>query len=102
MPLRLGLRALDVLGVPLNAGYRVLADYVRGDVYVLVASGTGKRCAGTRVLTRGSWLLMPTSGLGAGSSSAVWLSPPAGDMPLASAQDLATALQQLGFGCTAT
>ena len=78
----------------------MLADYLRRDVYVLVHRGTGHLCdvTGTRVLGRGSWLLLPAGSLGFGSVSATWLSPPAGEQPLADALQLAVALRDLDPG----
>ncbi|MFF2548360.1 hypothetical protein ACFVUY_38185 [Kitasatospora sp. NPDC058063] len=76
-PLHRGLAALDVLAVPLDAGLPVLADYARSELAVLVEPGTGHMAAGApgvRVLTRGSWLLVPTRGRGV--LAAAWLSGP--------------------------
>ncbi|MDN3056081.1 hypothetical protein PH213_16300 [Streptomyces sp. SRF1] len=75
-PLERGLAALARLGLPANRGYPVLADYVRHELIVHVPAGTAHRCTaqGTRSLTTGSWLLVP-SGLH-GSVSATWLSTP--------------------------
>ncbi|GAA3372026.1 hypothetical protein GCM10017744_101840 [Streptomyces antimycoticus] len=75
-PLERGLAALTRLGLPMDRGYPVLADYVRQELIVHVPAGTARRCTaqGIRSLTTGSWLLMPTSQRG--SSSATWLSPP--------------------------
>jgi hypothetical protein len=76
-PLQRGLAALDVLGLPTGGGYRVLADYTRHELIALVPAGTGTACTsvpGIRVLTRGTWLLIPTGPHGA--RCAVWLSPP--------------------------
>ncbi|MFD8624377.1 hypothetical protein ACFV4E_10815 [Streptomyces hygroscopicus] len=75
-PLERGLAALTRLGLPANRGYPVLADYVRHELIVHVPAGTAHRCTaqGTRSLTTGSWLLVP-SGLH-GSVSATWLSTP--------------------------
>ncbi|MFD8597711.1 hypothetical protein ACFV1L_22175 [Kitasatospora sp. NPDC059646] len=76
-PLERGLSALDVLGLPVDAGVPVLADYVRGELVVLVAPGTGGAAAdvpGVRVLAAGAWLLLPVRGQGA--MAAAWLSAP--------------------------
>ncbi|CAM5675616.1 hypothetical protein [Streptomyces mordarskii] len=75
-PLERGLAALTRLGLPMDRGYPVLADYVRQELIVHVPAGTARRCTahGTRSLTTGSWLLMPTGQRG--SISATWLSPP--------------------------
>ena len=73
-PLRRGLAALDALALPRDGGYPVLADYVRQELVVQVPAGTGHRCdvPGTRVLSTGSWLLVPTER--PGSIAATWLS----------------------------
>ncbi|WP_445520831.1 hypothetical protein [Streptomyces sp. NEAU-174] len=73
-PLQRGLSALTSLGLPVGPGYSVLADYVRQEFIVHVPAGTAHRCTvqGTRSLTAGSWLLMPTGQRG--SISAAWLS----------------------------
>lgn len=75
-PLQRGLAALTRLGLPMGCGYSVLADYVRQELIVHVPAGTAHRCTaqGTRSLTTGSWLLMPTGPRG--SMSATWLSTP--------------------------
>jgi hypothetical protein len=76
-PLRRGLAALDVLGLPTHGGYPVLADYTRRELIVQVSVGTGAACEdvpGVRVLTRGAWLLVPTGPHG--SYCASWLSTP--------------------------
>jgi hypothetical protein len=76
-PLERGLRCLDLLGLPLDAGCPVIADYVRGELVVQVALGTGGAAAGlpgVRVLSEDSWLLVPSAGRGA--YPAVWLSLP--------------------------
>ena len=67
-PLERGLAALDSLDVPLNSGYGVYADYRRHELIVHVAPGSGAEgridVQGVRVLSRGSWVLMPRSGDG--------------------------------------
>ncbi|MFG2291825.1 hypothetical protein [Streptomyces sp. NPDC048603] len=75
-PLEHGLAALDRLGLPLEAGYPVLADYVRRELIVLVPAGTARLCRapGTRALGHGTWLLVPAGRHGAPSSA--WLSEP--------------------------
>ncbi|MFB9454541.1 hypothetical protein [Streptomyces antimycoticus] len=75
-PLQRGLAALTRLSLPIDRGYPVLADYVRQELIVHVPAGTARRCTahGTRSLTTGSWLLMPTGQRG--SISATWLSTP--------------------------
>jgi hypothetical protein len=76
-PLQRGLLALDALAVPVDAGLPVLADFTRYELVVLVEPGTGRAVAGlpgVRVLSQGSWLLVPTRGQG--ELAAVWLSGP--------------------------
>jgi hypothetical protein len=76
-PLQRGLAALDVLGLPVDGGYPVLADYTRCELIAQVTAGTGAACAdlpGVRVLARGAWLLVPTGPHGAYCAS--WLSAP--------------------------
>ncbi|GAB2717702.1 hypothetical protein [Kitasatospora kifunensis] len=61
-PLDRGLAALDTLDLPLDAGYAVLADYSRRELVVLAAVGTAdslRDLPGVRVLSAGSWLLLP-------------------------------------------
>ncbi|MET9399263.1 hypothetical protein [Kitasatospora sp. NPDC002965] len=79
-PLELGLAALDILTLPLDAGYPVLADYDRRELVVLVAVGTAVGTAdgcrdlpGVRVLSTGSWLLVPANRLQC-HQAATWLS----------------------------
>ena len=71
-----GLAALDALGLPLDGGYWVLADYNRSELIVRVPRGDGERFKGVRgvrrVLGRGSYLLLPDSPPGV--ASAAWLS----------------------------
>src|SRR5690349_7316044 len=55
-PLERGLCALDVLGLPLDDGYPVIADHLRSELIVLVPAGTAVRAAaegpqGVRALT---------------------------------------------------
>ncbi|MGW7622520.1 hypothetical protein ACWGLG_43300 [Streptomyces antimycoticus] len=75
-PLERGLAALSRLGLPMDRGYPVLADYVRQELIVHVPVGTARRCTaqGTRSLTTGSWLLVPAGQRG--SICATWLSIP--------------------------
>ncbi|WND40572.1 hypothetical protein RI578_40490 (plasmid) [Streptomyces sp. BB1-1-1] len=81
-PLERGLAALDALDVPLDAGFGVYADYRRYELIVLVAPGAAaaevsdvQGVRGVRVLSRGSWVLMPTNG--DGTWEAATLSRPA-------------------------
>lgn len=94
-PLRRGLRVLDLIGLPLDAGYPVLADYLRAELYVMVAPGTGAdlREPHTRVLSAGSWLLLPHHAHG--SASALWLSTPSDNAPLVPARRLRRGLHHL-------
>ncbi|MFI8101008.1 hypothetical protein [Streptomyces sp. NPDC086023] len=75
-PLARGLAGLDHLRLPLAGGFPVLADYVRLELIVQVPAGTGHRCAapGSRVLHKGTWLLVPVGTHSA--ASATWLSRP--------------------------
>ncbi|QKV97120.1 hypothetical protein HUT19_40090 [Streptomyces sp. NA02950] len=77
-PLQRGLAALDGLDLPVEDGLSVLADHMRQELIVLVEDGSAPLWAdvqGVRVLSLGSWLLVPTPG-GDGSLAAAWLSPP--------------------------
>ncbi|MFI5987079.1 hypothetical protein ACIBEA_40220, partial [Streptomyces sp. NPDC051555] len=61
-PLSLGLEALVALGLGAGSGYPVLADRVRGILYVMVPPGEGAVAAtvpGVRALSVGDQLLMP-------------------------------------------
>ncbi|MFD3715972.1 hypothetical protein [Streptomyces sp. NPDC058677] len=82
-PLERGLAALDALDVPLDAGYGVYADYRRQELIVHVAPGTAAAgvadVQGVRVLSRGSWVLMPTND--DGTWEAATLSRPTGFRP---------------------
>ncbi|MFB7012301.1 MULTISPECIES: hypothetical protein [unclassified Streptomyces] len=74
-----GLAALDVLGLPLDGGYPVIADHARSELIVLVPAGTADRVAGggpqaVRALTPGTWLVAPHGPTGA--YVAAWLSRP--------------------------
>ncbi|MCZ0984063.1 hypothetical protein O1L60_45695 [Streptomyces diastatochromogenes] len=93
--LQRGLEALDVLGLGLQRGYPVLADYLSRRLYVMVAPGTGHVCRdvpGVRVLSAGSLVLVPFSG--AGNIAAHWVSPPRAGR-LVDSGKLATALLRL-------
>ncbi|MFJ2752807.1 hypothetical protein [Streptomyces sp. NPDC087297] len=96
-PLALGLDALAGLGLGVRSGYPVLADRVRGILYVLVPAGDGAMAAavpGVRALTRGDELLMPCTD--DGTPSAHWVSPPRAAAPLLVPADrLAEQLQDL-------
>lgn len=96
-PLSLGLDALVGLGLDAVAGYPVLADRVRGILYVLVPAGDGAIAAavpGMRALTKGDELLMPCTDHG--TPSAHWISPPRAPVPpMVPAGRLAAQLQDL-------
>ncbi|MEU0389229.1 hypothetical protein [Streptomyces chartreusis] len=82
-PLHRGLVALDFLGLPLDAGHGVFADYARHEIIVYVGPGdAADGCAGipgVRTLTRGSWLLVPCGDTG--NWYAAVLSRPRGALP---------------------
>ncbi|MER7817416.1 hypothetical protein [Streptomyces sp. NPDC096153] len=77
-PLARGLAALDVLGLPRDAGHPVIADYSRHELIVQVPAGAafygGAHIQGIRTLSRGTWLLVPAGPTG--SYAAAWLSAP--------------------------
>jgi hypothetical protein len=82
-PLQRGLAALDFLGVPVEDGHSVLADHSRQELIVVVEDGWAhlwEDVPGVRVLSLGSWLLVPVPGI-EGSYAAHWLSLPAHDIP---------------------
>ncbi|MFH8343101.1 hypothetical protein [Streptomyces sp. AM6-12] len=82
-PLQRGLAALDALELPVEDGYSVLADHSRQELIVVVDDGWAhlwEDTPGVRVLSIGSWLLMPSPG-GEGAFAARWLSRPARDLP---------------------
>ncbi|MYT20275.1 hypothetical protein GTW69_08225 [Streptomyces sp. SID7760] len=82
-PLQRGLAALDALGVPVEDGHSVLADHSRQELIVVVEDGwvhLWEDVPGVRVLSLGSWLLVPVPGT-VGSFAAHWLSCPARDVP---------------------
>ncbi|OEV13751.1 hypothetical protein AN218_02125 [Streptomyces nanshensis] len=92
-PLARGLAALDVLNVPTDGGYPVLADHTHQQLIVLVPPGTahaGGALPGVRVLTRGSWLLVPRGDLGC--YLAVWLSSPGPERRFVDAKALRAAV----------
>ncbi|MFV8133161.1 hypothetical protein [Streptomyces syringium] len=81
-PMPLGLTALSRMRLPQHRGYPVLADHLRGELYVMVEPGTGDTFAGlpgVRVLTRGHHLIIPRTEHG--SPAADWLSAPRQDPP---------------------
>ncbi|WP_137990992.1 hypothetical protein [Streptomyces vilmorinianum] len=75
-PLERGLAALDRLSLPREAGYPVLADYIRRQLIVQVPVGTAHHCdaPGSRMLSAETWLLVPDDRYG--TASATWLSAP--------------------------
>lgn len=76
-PISLGLDALAAMRLGPRSGYPVLADHIRGQLYVLVPPGTGAAAAGlpgVRVLSTGHQLLVPATQHG--SPTAHWISPP--------------------------
>lgn len=82
-PLQRGLAALDALELPVEDGYSILADHARQELIVVVEDGWAhlwEATPGVRVLSLGSWLLVPAPG-GEGAYSACWLSRPARDIP---------------------
>lgn len=63
-PLQLGLDALAAMDAGTRRGYLVVADHLRGVLYVMVPTDCGEVFAGipgVRVLGRGHQLLMPCS-----------------------------------------
>ncbi|MBT2469372.1 hypothetical protein J7E97_16180 [Streptomyces sp. ISL-66] len=96
-PMSLGLDALVGLGLGTGSGYPVLADRIRGILYVLVPPGEGSAAAmvsGVRALSGGDQLLMPCTDHG--TPSAHWISPPREVPPLLVPADrLAAQLQDL-------
>lgn len=81
-PLERGLAALDCLDLPQSDGHAVVADYRRHELIVLVRPGTGSAgpagVQGVRILSSGSWLLLPC---GAGNWEAASLSQAVGALP---------------------
>ncbi|MCT9141733.1 bifunctional DNA primase/polymerase [Streptomyces violarus] len=82
-PIARGLDALAALRISPRRGYPVLADHIRGQLYVLVPPGTGSAAAGVpgvRVLSDGHQLLLPQTAHG--TPMAHWISPPRENSPL--------------------
>ncbi|MER7316256.1 hypothetical protein [Streptomyces halstedii] len=81
-PLARGLAALDCLGVPLDAGFPVIADHSRSELIVLVEAGAAGplgELQGVRALRAGTtFLLVPFGPQGA--YHAAWLSRPTAGM----------------------
>ncbi|NUH42870.1 hypothetical protein HUF15_40325 [Streptomyces samsunensis] len=81
-PIQLGLDALVAMRLGTESGYRVLADQIRGVLYILVPPGTGAAAIGlpgVRVLSTGSQLLIPVTEHG--TPAAHWISPPRPSRP---------------------
>lgn len=98
-PMPVGLAALSAARTGTRGGYLVLADHVKGVLYVLVPAGTGNACegiVGVRVLSRGYQLLVPERPEHS-TIAADWISHPAGDEParLVQAEQLASHLRDL-------
>lgn len=92
-PLSRGLAALDVLGLPLERGYPVIADHSRHELIVQVPVGTAWRAEGVqgvRALSRESWILIPAGPTG--SYVATWLSRPSPCAPYVDPEGLREAL----------
>ncbi|MFI1254126.1 hypothetical protein ACH4U6_10015 [Streptomyces netropsis] len=96
MPMTAGLAALDRMRLDPQGGHPVLADHLRGELYVLVLPRTFPRVEvpGVRVLSSGIHLVLPRTA--DGSETADWLSAPRGERPpLVRADRLAGHLQAL-------
>jgi hypothetical protein len=98
-PLELGVDALVAMGIGTRRGYLIVADHLRGVLYVMVPTGNGEAFAdipSVRVLGQGHQLLMPRT---TQDSSAVadWVGTPDDlDTPVLVAPDrLAARLQEL-------
>lgn len=81
-PIALGLDALTDLELSPQRGYPVLADHMRGVLYVMVAPGTAASAASlprVRGLSVGHQLLVPYAE--DGTPSAHWVSAPREDPP---------------------
>lgn len=101
-PLAVGLEALDRMRLSRRRGYPVLADHIRGVLYVLVAPGScaGIDLPGVSVLSSGHQILMPCTDYG--TASADWLSHPLEvPPPLVRATHLVKELQRLTVGWSA-
>ncbi|WP_200307657.1 hypothetical protein [Streptomyces adelaidensis] len=98
-PIHLGLDALAAMHIGTSRGYLIVADHLRGVLYVMVPPGSDHLFAGipcVRVLGRGHQLLMPRS-VNDTSAAADWIGVPCDlDDPLLVAPDrLAARLQDL-------
>lgn len=77
-PMELGLEALTAMRVSPRRGYLVVADHVRGALYVMVPTGRGAVFAGipcVRVLGPGHQVLLPRTALDR-SVAADWVGTP--------------------------
>ncbi|WP_105974690.1 hypothetical protein [Streptomyces geranii] len=77
-PMPLGLDALDAMRIGVRRGYLIVADHVRGELYVMVPTGHGEAFAGipcVRLLGRGHQVLVPRSPLDR-SVAADWVGTP--------------------------
>ncbi|MGW3200141.1 hypothetical protein ACWDBD_37355 [Streptomyces sp. NPDC001118] len=98
-PLQLGLDALAAMRISTRRGYLVVADHMRGELYVMVPTGYGEAFAGIPcvcLLGRGRQVLVPRSPLDR-SVVADWVGTPRDlDTPvLVDADRLAARLQDL-------
>ncbi|MFJ2833577.1 hypothetical protein ACIPC1_39570 [Streptomyces sp. NPDC087263] len=98
-PLELGVDVLVAMRIGTRRGYAIVADHLRGVLYVLVPPGSGDLFADipcVRVLGRGHQLLVPRSAQDS-SPAADWVGTP-GDVDklvLVPADRLAARLQEL-------
>jgi hypothetical protein len=80
LPLERGLAALDTQNVPVEDGFGLIADYPGGKLIALVERGWANLWTdvdGVRVLSVGSWVLVPADvTTSPGSWAATWLSRP--------------------------
>ncbi|MBT2511329.1 hypothetical protein J7I98_37040 [Streptomyces sp. ISL-98] len=98
-PIELGLDALAAMRIGTRRGYLIVADHLRGVLYVMVPPGNGEAFAGipgVRVLGRGHQLLMPRTTQDS-STVADWVGIPRTlDVPVLVDPDrLAARLQEL-------
>jgi hypothetical protein len=97
-PLQLGLDALAAMRIGTHRGCLIVADHLRGVLYVMVPTGNGETFAGipgVRVLGRGHQLLMPRTTQDT-SVAADWVGTPRGLGPvLVDSDHLVARLQQL-------
>ncbi|WP_245971029.1 hypothetical protein [Streptomyces rishiriensis] len=101
--LQLGVDALAAMRLGTRRGYLIVADHLRGVLYVMVPTGHSEAFAGipgVRVLGRGHQLLMPRTAQDS-SPVADWVGPQRDlDAPvLVDAERLAARLQELVSSC---